>query len=225
MTAYPGQTWMTLGQLCATLWDSQSQPDVIQPGFETGTVVTPLALRYSAQDRYATRKPRRTVASILKQTKFELATQTNWAIGEEGHWSGRWPSTWWSPWQSSRVPLWIWENFLGQPSLQHPPKPLFSKRHMTAHWVWQKAPKGLWPWETKFYGLMKPSLKAKVTSGGNLVPSLWYPLYIASPLILLLLFNDLLLLFLIHFLLHIYVCNNCIYTPVVFGACDKIWFI
>ena len=40
----------TLGQLCATLWDSQSQPDVIQPGFEPGTVVTPLALRCSALD-------------------------------------------------------------------------------------------------------------------------------------------------------------------------------
>uniref|UniRef100_A0A4W5LGP4 Nuclear receptor coactivator n=1 Tax=Hucho hucho TaxID=62062 RepID=A0A4W5LGP4_9TELE len=39
MTAYPGQTWTTLGQLCAALWDSQSRPDVIQPGFEPGTGV------------------------------------------------------------------------------------------------------------------------------------------------------------------------------------------
>ena len=31
MTAYPGKTQMTLGQLCSTLWDSQSQTDVIQP--------------------------------------------------------------------------------------------------------------------------------------------------------------------------------------------------
>ena len=51
MTAYPGQTRTTLGQLCATLWDSQSRPDVIQPGFKPGTVVTPLALRCSASDQ------------------------------------------------------------------------------------------------------------------------------------------------------------------------------
>jgi hypothetical protein len=46
MTAYPGQTRTTPGQLCT----AQSQPDVIQPGFEPGTVVTPLALRWSALD-------------------------------------------------------------------------------------------------------------------------------------------------------------------------------
>ena len=40
-------TWTTLGQLCAALWDYQSQPDVIQPGFEPGTVVTHLALSCS----------------------------------------------------------------------------------------------------------------------------------------------------------------------------------
>ncbi|XP_052354910.1 dachshund c [Oncorhynchus keta] len=32
----PGQTRTTLGQLCATLFDSQSRPDLIQPGFEPG---------------------------------------------------------------------------------------------------------------------------------------------------------------------------------------------
>uniref|UniRef100_A0A8C7WGZ5 ADP-ribosylarginine hydrolase n=1 Tax=Oncorhynchus mykiss TaxID=8022 RepID=A0A8C7WGZ5_ONCMY len=42
-----------LGQLCSAFWDSQSQPDVIQPGFEPGTVVSPLAQRCSALDRYA----------------------------------------------------------------------------------------------------------------------------------------------------------------------------
>jgi hypothetical protein len=57
MTAYPGQTRTTLGQLCAALWDSQSRLDVIQPGFEPGTVVMPLALRYSALDHCATREP------------------------------------------------------------------------------------------------------------------------------------------------------------------------
>ena len=36
MTAYTGQTRMTLGQLCAALWDSQSHPDLIQPGIEPG---------------------------------------------------------------------------------------------------------------------------------------------------------------------------------------------
>uniref|UniRef100_A0A8C8LM85 Transmembrane protein 174 n=1 Tax=Oncorhynchus tshawytscha TaxID=74940 RepID=A0A8C8LM85_ONCTS len=35
-------------------WDSQSRLDVIQPGFEPGTVVTPLALRYSPLDRCTT---------------------------------------------------------------------------------------------------------------------------------------------------------------------------
>ena len=34
-------------------WDSKSQLDVIQPGFEPGTVVTLLALRCSALDRCA----------------------------------------------------------------------------------------------------------------------------------------------------------------------------
>ncbi|XP_064861120.1 four and a half LIM domains protein 1-like [Oncorhynchus nerka] len=31
MTAFPGKTRMTLGQLCAAIWDTQSQPDVMQP--------------------------------------------------------------------------------------------------------------------------------------------------------------------------------------------------
>ena len=51
---------------------------------------------------------------------LELAARPNWAIGGEGPWSGRWPRTQWSLWQSSRVPLWRWENLPeGQPSLQH----------------------------------------------------------------------------------------------------------
>ena len=54
MTAYPGQTRTTLGQLCAALWDSQSQPDVMQPGFEPGTAVMPLVLRCSVLDHCAT---------------------------------------------------------------------------------------------------------------------------------------------------------------------------
>ena len=40
MTAYPIQTRMTLG---AAQWDSQAQPDVMQPEFKPGTVVTPLS--------------------------------------------------------------------------------------------------------------------------------------------------------------------------------------
>jgi hypothetical protein len=54
MMAYPGQTQTALGKLYAALWDFQSQPDVIQAGFELGTVVTPLALRCSALDHCAT---------------------------------------------------------------------------------------------------------------------------------------------------------------------------
>ena len=57
MMAYSGQTWTMLGQLCAALWDCQSRPAVIQPGFEPETVVTPIALRCSSLDRCATREP------------------------------------------------------------------------------------------------------------------------------------------------------------------------
>ena len=47
MKAYLSQTltWTKLGQLCASLWDSQSRLVVIKPGIEPGTVVMPLALR------------------------------------------------------------------------------------------------------------------------------------------------------------------------------------
>jgi hypothetical protein len=58
MTAYPVQMQTTLKQLCAALWDSQSRLYVMQPGFEPGTVVTPLALRCSALDLCATREPK-----------------------------------------------------------------------------------------------------------------------------------------------------------------------
>ena len=57
MTAYPGQTRTMLGQLCATLWDSKTRADVIQPGFKPGTAVTPLALRCSVLDHCATCEP------------------------------------------------------------------------------------------------------------------------------------------------------------------------
>ena len=40
------QTRTTLGQLCAALWDSQSRQDMMQPGFERGTAVMPLALMH-----------------------------------------------------------------------------------------------------------------------------------------------------------------------------------
>ena len=45
-----------LGQLCSTLWDSQSRPDVIQPGIEQGTLVMLLALRNSAFDHCPTQE-------------------------------------------------------------------------------------------------------------------------------------------------------------------------
>jgi hypothetical protein len=61
MTAFPGQTQTTLGQLCAALWHSQSQPYVIQPGIEPGSVVTPLALLCSALELCATRSSLRYV--------------------------------------------------------------------------------------------------------------------------------------------------------------------
>ena len=52
------QTRTTLGQLCAALWESQSQPVVIQPGIKPGSVVKPLALRCNALDRCATQEPK-----------------------------------------------------------------------------------------------------------------------------------------------------------------------
>ena len=64
MMAYPGQTLTTAGQLYTALWDSQSQPVVIQPGIEPGSVVMPLALRCSALDRCATREPHAYIADI-----------------------------------------------------------------------------------------------------------------------------------------------------------------
>ena len=44
-------------ELCAILSDFQSQPDVIQPGIEPGSVMTPIALWCSALDRCSTPEP------------------------------------------------------------------------------------------------------------------------------------------------------------------------
>ena len=80
---------------------------------------------------------------------LELAAQPNWAIGVEGPWSGRWPRTPWALWQSSRVPLWRWENLPEvQPSLQHSTNQAFmvewpDGNHDSPLRVCQKAPKGL----------------------------------------------------------------------------------
>ena len=63
-----------------------------------------------------------------------LFPRTGCQIGGQGPGSGRWPRTRWSLWQSSRVPLWRWDNHLcSTPPNQASMKPLFSKRHMTAH--------------------------------------------------------------------------------------------
>ena len=80
-----------------------------------------------------------------------------------------------------------WEKLLwGQPSLQHSidlgfiavarQMPLLSERHMKACLeLAKKTPKGLWLWETRFSGLMKPRLNClasilSVMSGGNQAP-------------------------------------------------------
>jgi hypothetical protein len=70
MLAYPGQTLTrtTLGQLFATLWDSQSRLVVIQPGIEPGSVVMPLALGCSALDHCATGEPQIYVIHIILST-------------------------------------------------------------------------------------------------------------------------------------------------------------
>ena len=65
-------------------------------------------------------------------------------------------------------------------------KSLLSQRHMTAHMEFAKRhPKTLRPWETRFSGLMKPSLNSlawmrSVTSGGNLAPSLRSSMVVAA---------------------------------------------
>jgi hypothetical protein len=46
----PPLTRKTQIQLCATLWDSRSQPVVTYPGIEPGCVMTPQALRCNALD-------------------------------------------------------------------------------------------------------------------------------------------------------------------------------
>ena len=70
MMAYPSQPRMMLGQLCT----AQSQPVVIQPGIKPGSVVTPLALRYSALDHCAIREPHACRASSNWCSEIECVT-------------------------------------------------------------------------------------------------------------------------------------------------------
>uniref|UniRef100_A0A8C7LSZ9 phosphatidylinositol-3,4,5-trisphosphate 5-phosphatase n=1 Tax=Oncorhynchus mykiss TaxID=8022 RepID=A0A8C7LSZ9_ONCMY len=53
----PKEAPTTLGQMWTSLWDSQSQPDVMQPGFKPGTIVMLFALSCSALDHCATQMP------------------------------------------------------------------------------------------------------------------------------------------------------------------------
>ena len=65
-------------------------------------------------------------------------------------------------------------------------KPLLSKRHMTAHLEFAKSHlKTLRPWESRFYGLMKPRLNSlawmpSAMSGGNLAPFLRWSMVVAA---------------------------------------------
>ena len=75
MTAYPSPT---LGKLGATLWDSRSQPVVIQPGIEPESLGTRLAPRCSALDCCATQEPPLKVTTArLKFSKRHLKTMRN----------------------------------------------------------------------------------------------------------------------------------------------------
>ena len=92
MTAYPGQTLTRapLGQLCTSLWDSQSRPVVIQPGIDPGPVVTPLALRCSALDCCTTREPIHSIFPIFPiSCKVRSLLSSPW---QQNHWC--WSSTW-----------------------------------------------------------------------------------------------------------------------------------
>ena len=110
-----------------------------------------IVLRHRSGEGYqnisaALKVPKNTVNSITLKWKKFVATKPLPRAGRPGKlsnrgrrsWLGRWPRTRWSLWQSSRVPLWSWENLPeGQPSQQHSTiqarqKPLLSKRHTTA---------------------------------------------------------------------------------------------
>ena len=93
MTAYPDQTLTRtmLGQLCSVLRDSQSRPLVIQPGFEPGSVVTPLALetqclrplRNSGETRHVTQSVHSLWVEDRRGTCNYLSC--SWLIGESNH--------------------------------------------------------------------------------------------------------------------------------------------
>jgi hypothetical protein len=83
MTAYPGQTLTTLGQLCTTLWDSQSRPVVIQPGIEPGSIVMPIALRCSAIDHCASREPINVDATMITHNPEWIVTNDEWERGSK----------------------------------------------------------------------------------------------------------------------------------------------
>ena len=73
MTAYSGQTWMTLGQLCAAQWD----------GFKAAwirirvSVATPQAL--SALDHCATREPK------MLDSNFQADLSQNCNLATQEH--------------------------------------------------------------------------------------------------------------------------------------------
>jgi hypothetical protein len=87
MTAYPGQTRTMLGQFCASLWDSQSWPDMTEPGFDPGTIVTPLSLGCSAFDNCATREPHGATfvcvsshSPLFRKVYFYMLFQSNFLL-------------------------------------------------------------------------------------------------------------------------------------------------
>ena len=109
---------------------------------------------------------------------LELAAWPNWAIGVEGPWSGRWPRTRWSLWQSSRVPLWRWENLPeGQPFLQPSTNQDFMIEWPDGSHSSVKVNKILWSDETKIELL---AWIPSVMSGGNLGPSLRWSMVLTA---------------------------------------------
>ena len=67
-TAYTDQTRTTLGQMCTTLCDFQSQPGGIQPMIELGSIVMPQALRCCA-----TREPHNTGTQSELRERFLIS--------------------------------------------------------------------------------------------------------------------------------------------------------
>ena len=155
-------TWLGKARTCLYIWHAQLTVQK-KNSSEVERIVRRILSRHRSgeyQKMSAVLKvPKNIVTSIILKWKKFGATKPLSRAGRlaklsnqgSGPWSGRWPSTQWSLWQSSRVPLWRWENLPeGQPSLQHSTNQTFMVEwtdgsHSSEKDTWQPAwslPKG-----------------------------------------------------------------------------------